>query len=421
MQGQDCGCLPSGNNFWKASELPKFPIGLIPVNRLSVQRAPNPGDIHWEEVGVARKTRLKMFAKTNLVMLLLICISFGICYGLNKAQDALRKGGYGAYSNVLAVLPALGVGVMNGVLSFAARRLGEREYYDTKTVEMFSQALKMSIAMIINTAGVMFFVDAQPHEWYAAGGLVNNSFTMLTINAVFPPFVPYLDIGYFFKKRIRRKLTQAKIDGWNAVVQRKSTTKDEAKERAKAQEEIAKYKNAFAPSPMNETRRYAVAIKVSLCCLLYMPLVPWLSLVGFVGMMLQYWMDKYLLLRWHHRPAKPASHHMAMFMIRFLKYFAPLGVCLSFWVFLTPSWRAKGEVYGNLLFSALFGGIFSFVISLSLWTSVVFSCLGKKDVKVSAEAEDDYYAAQYMWPTEMKYHKDHFLLKPLPEAKNPEF
>merc|ERR1719362_2849154 len=274
---------------------------------------------------------------------------------------------------------------------------------------------------MINTAGVMFFVDAQPHEWYAAGGLVNNSVTMLMINAVLPPLVPYIDFGYLFKKRLRSKLTQEKINQWNAVAQRTPSTKDEAKERAKAQEEIAKYKNAFAPSPMNETRRYAVAIKVSLCCLLYMPLVPWLSLVGFLGMTLQYWMDKYLLLKWNHRPLKPASHHMAMFMIRFLKYVAPLGVTCAFWVFLTPSWRLKGEVYSNLIISVLVGSVFSFCISLSIWTSAIFSCLGRKEGLISDDAEEDYYKAQYMWPTEMKYHKDHFLLKPLPDSKNPEF
>jgi len=127
------------------------------------------------------------------------------------------------------------------------------------------------------------------------------------------------------------------------------------------------------------------------------------------------------LLRWHRRPLKPASHHMAMFMIRFLKYVAPLSVSLSFWLFLTPSWRAKGEVYGNLTISAIVGTVFSFCISLSIWTSTIFACLGRKEALLSDDAEEDYYNAQYMWPTEMKYHKDHFLLKPLPESKNPEF
>merc|ERR1712129_270809 len=112
---------------------------------------------------------------------------------------------------------------------------------------------------------------------------------------------------------------------------------------------------------------------------------------------------------------------MAMFMLRFIKYIAPLGVSVAFWIFVTPSWRAKGEVYSNLITMVIVGAVFSFCVSLSIWTSAIFSCLGRKEGTIGDGAEEDYYKAQYMWPVEMKYHKDHFLLKPLPESKNPEF
>ena len=56
---------------------------------------------------------------------------------------------------------------------------------------------------------------------------------------------------------------------------------------------------------MNMLRRYAQALKVFVCCLLYMPVVPFLSLVGLVGLAAQYWIDKHLLLNWHQRLGKP--------------------------------------------------------------------------------------------------------------------
>ena len=41
-------------------------------------------------------------------------------------------------------------------------------------------------------------------------------------------------------------------------------------------------------------RRYASAIKTFVCCLLYQPVFPLISLVGIVGLAAQYWIDKHL-------------------------------------------------------------------------------------------------------------------------------
>jgi len=65
------------------------------------------------------------------------------------------------------------------------------------------------------------------------------------------------------------------------------------------------------------------------------------------------------------------------------------------------------------------GGIFSFGCPLSVWMRAWLSmpCNGSIE---TAEHEGDYYQAQHMWSKEMKYHKDQFIYKNLPEAKNPE-
>ncbi|CAJ1453062.1 unnamed protein product [Effrenium voratum] len=85
--------------------------------------------------------------------------------------------------------------VVNGLLMAAARKLGDKEFHDTLTEQEFSQAAKMSVGMVVNTAGVLFFMYATPREWYQDGGLVNGAFTMLLINAIVPPLVPYCDFG----------------------------------------------------------------------------------------------------------------------------------------------------------------------------------------------------------------------------------
>lgn len=97
----------------------------------------------------------------------------------------------------------------------------------------------------------------------------------------------------------------------------------------------------YEPSPMNNSRRYANTLKTFLCCLLFTPVMPWLSLIGMLGLLLQYAVDKYMLLRWNKRPEKPANSNMARFSLRVVKLFAPMSLAVMSFVFLCPSWADK--------------------------------------------------------------------------------
>lgn len=150
-----------------------------------------------------------------------------------------------------------------------------------------------------------------------------------------------------------------------------------------------------------------------------MPVLPVLSLVGLVGLAMQYWMDKYLLLNWQQRPLKPASADMANMSVRFIKYTCPVGLSVAFFCFLTPSYYDKNLVLSSFLLSLAVGSIFSFLFPLSVWVRCWLS-LPCNEAVAAGDYEGDYYQAQYMWSKEMKYHKDQFIYKRLPDDKNPE-
>eukprot|EP00931_Biecheleriopsis_adriatica_P074060 TRINITY_DN4821_c0_g2_i4.p1 TRINITY_DN4821_c0_g2~~TRINITY_DN4821_c0_g2_i4.p1 ORF type:complete len:1096 (-),score=196.66 TRINITY_DN4821_c0_g2_i4:1002-4250(-) len=417
------------NGILKGDALAKFPIGGTPMLYLSVVRAANPGDINWSELGVGTDERRKRFLYTNAVMFLLSLLGWGIIYGLRKVSDMMnneRSGLEGggkkdedadsSLTLVFSILPALVVAVVNGLIMIAARYLGEKEFHDTITEQEFSKAAKMTVCMILNTAGVILFQFATPQEWYMAGGLVDGVWIMLLVNAIVPPVVPYIDIGYKIRCCKRRQLTDESIQKVNEGLQSKDP---KIKREALGMEQY--WKKAWAPSEMNVTRRYANAMKTFICCLLYMPVMPVLGLVGIVGLFMQYWIDKYLLLRWNVRPPKPQNADMANFFVRFIKLVGPVGFSVAFFLFLTPSYDNKELVLSNFLVSIAVAGIFSFVFPLSVWVRcwLVMPCNGR-DTDSLQEHEDDYYQAQHMWAKEMKYHKDQFIYKRLPEAKNPE-
>eukprot|EP00930_Biecheleria_cincta_P051850 TRINITY_DN3705_c0_g1_i1.p1 TRINITY_DN3705_c0_g1~~TRINITY_DN3705_c0_g1_i1.p1 ORF type:complete len:1050 (-),score=166.78 TRINITY_DN3705_c0_g1_i1:266-3415(-) len=408
-------------------ELARYPIGGRPIAKLSVTRAPNPGDINWTELAVPLRERLKQFLYTNGVMALLVMVCFGAVYGLREVQEIAsgKRGGLDTSENETAgstgPWPGIGAGlvvaIVNALLMFAAKYLGEKEYHDTLTEQEFSQALKMSIGMIVNTGGVILFMYTRPAEWYMSEGLVQNVFTVLVINAIIPPLIPYIDFGYRMRYWKRRSLTQARLEEMNET---KKSLKDAKSQEAKdLMREIEGFKRAFAPSRMNMLRRYAQSLKVFVCCLLYMPVLPLLSLVGLVGLAMQYWMDKYLLLHWQQRPLKPASADMANMSVRFIKFTCPLGLSVAFYGFLTPSYYDKNLVLSSFLLSLAVGAIFSFAFPLSVWVRCWLS-LPCNATSFLGEREGDYYQAQYMWSKEMKYHKDQFIYKRLPDDKNPE-
>lgn len=427
--GVDAPICWQGNKFFKGEMLPMFPLGDTPTCRIGVERAANPGDINWTELGIPPAVKYKRLAKTNLAMGIVILITFFAVYGLNKLADwatdqkESRKGNQNesAGFQALAFLPAVLVMLMNMALQICARTLGQYEFHETKTEEMYAQATKMCVGMILNTAGVLLFLNTQPKEWYYAGGLIENTGTMLLTNALIPPFIPLLDIKYYmnFRKR-QKKLTDEKLAKINEVLSRaqRAQSPDPA-----LQKEVEQVKNqirviqqqAFAPSEMDSPRRYADALKTTFCCIFFSPVMPFVSFLGFIGMVLQYATDKYGLLRVYKRSAGPMNSCMAMFSMRIIKKFAPLALAIAIFIFLTPSWKDKEIVISSFISAIVIAAVNVF-LPLALLGRCLQRCYSGKEA-----GEMDYYQAQYMWAKEMKYHKDHFLYAKMPDTVNPEY
>jgi len=421
---EDASWLWVGNRFWKSGPLPMFPLGDQPACRIQVERAANPGDINWMELGVAPSVKYKMLAKNNGLMFILVVITFFIVYGLNRLTDVIEVEGaknetdhYGFQA--LALLPAMFVVLMNIGLQMVARTLGKQEFHETKTEEEFSQAWKISIGMIANTAGVLLFLHSTPREWYELGGLIDNTGVMLLMNVLIPPFIPLLDIKYMVNYWKRRKLTDKVLDHMNEVIHRcapQPKTPPEAQELKQVTAQIEWFKrNAFEPSEMDAPRRFADALKTTFCCLFFAPVMPMVSLLGFIGIVVQYAVGKYAILRVYKRPDKPTNCSMALFSVKLIKHFGPAALAIAAFVFLTPSWKDKGLMWSTLTTTAFITlGILFFPISL------VGRCFRRIYVDDST-GDMDYYKAQYMWPKDMKYHKDHFLYAKLPDSVNPEY
>mmetsp|Transcript_3273 Transcript_3273/g.5396 ORF Transcript_3273/g.5396 Transcript_3273/m.5396 type:complete len:1078 (-) Transcript_3273:52-3285(-) len=423
----------NGCTAWRGGEaLPLYPLGDVPVCQLRICRAPNPQDINWEDLGVPLSTQWTMMLKTNLAMALVVGVSFGVCVLvklLTGGCEAVITGAFGS------ILPALAIALANVGVNAAARKFGQYEFHQTKAGEVMSQSLKMGVGMLVNTAGVILAVNAQPRDWYKGGGLIDDLTMLLLILGIVRPVLLWLDLPFYIRKMLpycgrvfpsmrRRVLTQEMIERWNDVEQRgEPTTKEETKELKKVRAEVDYFKKVvYQPSEMLMTRRYAYAMTMGLCCLYYMPLLPITPLLGILALGMQFVVDKYLIVRWFKR-CTVQGREQAAAALQFVKVLACVIYPIAILVFLIASWGEEGQVVTWSIISLLLG-LLCVAVPLPVWRRILgLNFLMSRRLKTEAASDcsiKDYYTAQYEWTKDNKYHQAHFLYRHLPAEQNPE-
>jgi hypothetical protein len=63
-----------------------------------------------------------------------------------------------------------------------------------------------------------------------------------------------------------------------------------------------KYNELFTPSELYVARRYASAVKIFLINALFLPLIPWATAIGILGLSIQFYIDKFLTVKHYCRP-----------------------------------------------------------------------------------------------------------------------
>merc|ERR1719189_2192492 len=116
--------------------------------------------------------------------------------------------------------------------------------------------------MIVNTAGILFFLRAQPKEWYTNGSLVHEVFMLLAFTSVLPPLINSIDIKYRMNGIFRPwgcspdKITDAKLEEMSEVFQRivpkKEKTPEEQNELQENKNRVDYWKKKYEPSSMRQ-------------------------------------------------------------------------------------------------------------------------------------------------------------------------
>lgn len=196
--------------------------------------------------------------------------------------------------NVLSFLPSILVVLMNAVLTATIWYCERLALYSTVTDLQAAVARNLTLAMVINTALVA--IPIHLNDWYGPKGLVVEVYNIMISNALVSPLMYLLSPGGIVKW-IRVKL--AVRQGNSCML-----TQQEANE-------------LFEATGINMPNLCAGLMKTYLLSIMYAPLLPVGLFIGLVAIFLQYWTNKYMLLRRHCRPVR-LSDELDEVMLRFV-------------------------------------------------------------------------------------------------------
>ncbi|CAD8187902.1 unnamed protein product [Paramecium octaurelia] len=304
-------------------------------NSVIVRKAPLPGDVLWENLGIEIKEQYKRIVTTNVVTAALLAIGFAMIFGLSYMQEFINaQVNYDPTTtaviiNFLGFLASLIISFINSVLSSTIIKLIIREQHSTKTEYDISIAKKIGLAEFINVAILTLLVnilikgqnETTINTMYQKGGLNSDVMWIFMTDSFMPWFLFIFDFEHLKKLYIRRQIKQLG-----------STCKLTQKEA----------NEAFEGPMINLAEKYPAIAKTLLMALFYAPLLPACSFFALASIMGIYWIEKILLLRRDSKPL-PTGSDMAQAMVEFyidlVILIYSLGNCVwEYTVFNTMHW-----------------------------------------------------------------------------------
>ena len=281
--------------------------------RVIVERAAEPTDIFWENLSVTTIERVKKSLATYGVTALCLLIAFGINLGLSILKDSLEDSSGGASTGaaaairVISIFTSFLVVFINVVLGRIIRILSAYEKHETYTKYHLSVAVKLTIALFVNTGIVPLFVNFGRKRWFDQGGLMVDIFyNTLSVCFVSPFF--YLFNPVHLIKKLRVCIEEARGED-SKMTQRQANA-------------------LFEGPPLDMAQRYANTMLLLCMTVFYAFPLPVMPLLTLGGSAFQYWVEKWVLLRRHKIPEQMGATMAQVFsnMIPFLCFLYGLSM-----------------------------------------------------------------------------------------------
>jgi hypothetical protein len=255
-----------------------------------VRRAPEPTDVIWENLGVSWTSRLKRRIVAGFFTAIILGVCFVILAAIAYGQLSVRQNDKaGNVQRVLSFCGSIAILVINKSLQGLMRVISALEKHTSHTDYFLSVSQKLSAVLFFNTAITVLFahfslywagdeVNNPPNNdnVWGNGGLVENVWSILWSNAYISPIMNLLDPVYFLTIAQRKRVAK--------TVETLDMTQSEAH-------------LIFEDPEFDIAERYAVLIKTVWLTAFYATLIPIGLVISLSGLIVTYWVEKYLLLK----------------------------------------------------------------------------------------------------------------------------
>ncbi len=276
----------------------------VPKKLHYVRQAPEPDDIKWKFIGFSPFQRGKTYFVSYVVTLLAIVASFGVQMGVRILQATLMKR-YNENSpskttfylvKVLGVLGSVVVSLANFLLVALSMRMSRYEKHLSYSMFTLSHTRKLIVLQFVNTAGVVIALTYLPQD---LGGVKNfaetvflNQITNLCLNPLLHAFDPSHLVRMLKQRTVKKKMT--------ADSNYSEMTQKELNE-------------LFEPADITIYLRYCSVIRTFFVSCFFFHALPSGMFVCLVFLVVQFWVDKLMVLRRYKRPTR--YHHSLNFSL----------------------------------------------------------------------------------------------------------
>ncbi|KAL4484378.1 hypothetical protein ABPG74_019555 [Tetrahymena malaccensis] len=280
-------------------------------NKLSVIQAPDPTDINWNNLHYSSNEKIKrrLIGFISTVASLLVC-AFGI-YGFHLFQQyEINKKNVSDFKlQIISSSLAILITIFNFILLFILQIISKYCKYSTRTKDNIFIAKGLSVARFVNSALISFIIQIYVQSnkdkqsvLFGQGGLSDNA-NYFMISNCFVPFLSELINPEYYLLILLRKIESKK-----------------GVESIKTQSEL----NLLYENPQFQIQeRYAQILMTMFTTAFYSPIVPITIFWSLIGLILQYWVDKYNLI--HRSTVKyNMSAELSIEMTEHLEYFLPI-------------------------------------------------------------------------------------------------
>jgi hypothetical protein len=245
---------------------------ILKGNYIMIEKAPEPLDIIWENLGVPLSTKIWRRLLTYSMSFILTLIGFFIILLISKTQEEIKQANHDyALEISLSILCSLTISVLNGLLKFIIEFFSQFERYTSYTKFETSRAFKLAIMQFINMSLVPFFLFLLFKNIFKQKTLLQNIFFVFLGNIIFEPVAIFLDPWYLFRihrqKQIRENIAHCTLT------------------------QIEANKHFEGPVP-EMSHKFANMTKNILSAAFLAPIFPFGLILCVLALVVTYWLDK---------------------------------------------------------------------------------------------------------------------------------